>query len=501
MLTTSPNLDGAKQNKKSRVISICAMSTCMLSSCVLSICVMSVCVTSICVIPICVMSICVTSICVTPICVMSSCMMSMYCLWFCVVWRRKEDEEVSTKKQKPHTSMCRIYTVYIYMCVYLYVYKYLYWKYVLLCIHISSIYEYIHICTGICNHIILVFIDLKFLIRVSPKSITNEVQTRYKRGPGPLQAPCPPQQPKIRFNVWMFWLICSMFWSISSMVLIAVFNILFDYSIVFIELCNGFDWFFNVLAEVLQWFLLICSMGFANLFDVLIFSMFWLIFSNGLIIFQLIDVSMFWLVFFNGFYWCVQCFSLFFFNVLFDFLRCFLLISFLVLIDVSMLWLILQCLVWFSSIFVIDLFNVLIAVFSSFDCIFQCFVLFFPRLNCFVNGFDSVFLIFYLLNILIDSSIVFIDLLNGFYWFDLFNVFIDFSMFCVNFFNVVYWFVQCFDWFFNVLFDFLQCFLLICSMLLIVLVQWFGWFVRCFDWFLFWFWFFSMFWLILQWFY
>ena len=193
-------------------------------------------------------------------------------------------------------------------------------------------------------------------------------------------------------------------------------------------------------------------MGFANLFDVLIFSMFWLIFSNGLIIFQLIDVSMFWLVFFNGFYWCVQCFSLFFFNVLFDFLRCFLLISFLVLIDVSMLWLILQCLVWFSSIFVIDLFNVLIDVFSSFDCIFQYFVLFFPRLNCFVNGFDSVFLIFYLLNILIDFSIVFIDLLNGFYWF-----------------------VQCFHWFFNVLCEFLQCCLLICSIFWLIF--------QCFVWF------------------
>ena len=40
---------------------------------------------------------------------------------------------------------------------------------------------------------------------------------------------------------------------------------------------------------------------------------------------------------------------------------------------------------------------------------------FFPRFDCLVNGFDSVFLVFYSLNIFIDFSIVFIDLLNGFY--------------------------------------------------------------------------------------
>ena len=60
-------------------------------------------------------------------------------------------------------------------------------------------------------------------------------------------------------------------------------------------------------------------MGFVNLFDVLIdFSMFWLIFSNGLIVFQCFD-------------WC--------FNVLFDFLQRFLLMC-------SMLFIVLfQCFV------------------------------------------------------------------------------------------------------------------------------------------------------------
>ena len=144
MLTTSPNLDGAKQNKKSRVMSNCAMSTCMLSSCVLSICVMSVCVTSICMIPICVMSICVTSTCVTPICVMSSCVMSMYYLCFCVVWRRKEDEEVPTKKQKPHTSMCRIYTVYIHICACIYIFINIYVENMYNDVFIYRLYIYTH---------------------------------------------------------------------------------------------------------------------------------------------------------------------------------------------------------------------------------------------------------------------------------------------------------------------------------------------------------------------